>query len=182
MDKQSKRINGATIKFVNKTYEALSVLKTHRDDIRYFNYDHNDELIDENIERMYELLDDMYHKSIEKKAKSVIRKSDLKPNKLVFHDCNTDPGTPKPVRNKIKVEIIDDEQEEKNVLETIMYSSDEDNSSDEEDDWKELIHLSKLEESRLDKELSSIRKDIAEYEGRGSDEEFEKVNDTTIQD
>ena len=47
MDKQTKRINGATIKFVNKTYEALSVLKTHRDDIRYFNYDHNDELIDE---------------------------------------------------------------------------------------------------------------------------------------
>ena len=125
MDKQSKRINGATIKFVNKTYEALSVLKTYRDDIRYFNYDHNDELIDENIERMYELLDDIYHKSIEKKAKYVIKKGDLKPNKLVFHDCN-EPGTP--VRNKIKVEIIDDEQEEKeekNVLETILYSSSE---------------------------------------------------------
>ena len=126
MDKQTKRINGATIKFVNKTYEALSVLKTHRDDIRYFNYDHNDELIDENIERMYELLDDIYHKSIDKKAKYVIKKGDMKPNKLVFHDCN-EPGTP-PVRNKIKVEIIDDEQEEKeekNVLETILYSSSE---------------------------------------------------------
>ena len=53
MDKQSKRINNETIKFVNKTYEALSILKTQREDIRYFNYDHNDEVIDNNINSYY---------------------------------------------------------------------------------------------------------------------------------
>jgi hypothetical protein len=148
MDKQSKRINNETIKFINKTYEALSVLKTQREDIRYFNYDHNDELIDENIERMYELLDDMYHKSIDKKAGWVVKKGNLKPTKLVFQDCkdsvtqtpstpsprnpspsNPSPSNPSPrtpVRNKIKVELIDDPDVlETDVLETIMYSSEE---------------------------------------------------------
>ena len=95
MDKQSKRINNETIKFVNKTYEALSILKTQREDIRYFNYDHNDELIDETVNRMYELLDDMYHKSIDKKSGWVVSKGNMKPKKLVFHDCkDTSPQTP----------------------------------------------------------------------------------------
>ena len=113
MDKQSKRINNETIKFVNKTYEALSILKTQREDIRYFNYDHNDELIDETVNRMYELLDDMYHKSIDKKSGWVVSKGNMKPKKLVFHDCkDTVPQTPEqkprhrrkstvPKRNKI---------------------------------------------------------------------------------
>ena len=145
MDKQSKRINNETIKFINKTYEALSVLKTQREDIRYFNYDHNDELIDENIERMYELLDDMYHKSIDKKAGWVVKKGKLKPKKLVFQDCkdsvtqtpstpsprNPSPSNPSPrtpVRNKIKVELIDEDEPdilETDILKTIMYSSEE---------------------------------------------------------
>ena len=138
MDKQSKRINNETIKFINKTYEALSVLKTQREDIRYFNYDNNDELIDENIDRMYELLDDMYHKSIDKKAGCIIRKGNLKPKKLVFHDYKDSvtqtPRTPSPrtpVRDKIKVEIID--EDEPDVLETIMYSSEE-----EEEEYETL--------------------------------------------
>ena len=192
MNKQSKRINNETIKFINKTYEALSVLKTQREDIRYFNYDNNDELIDESVDRMYELLDDMYHKSIDKKAGCIIKKDNLKPKKLIFQDCKDSvtqtpqtpsPRTPSPrtpVRNKIKVEIIDEDVPD--VLETIMYSSEEENSSDDEDDWAELINLSKHEASRLEKELSIIRMKIAEYEGRESesesDEEFEKVNDS----
>ena len=148
MDKQSKRINNETIKFVNKTYEALSILKTQREDIRYFSYDHNDELIDETVNRMYELLDDMYHESIDKKSGWVVSKGNMKPKKLVFHDCkDTSPQTPEqkprhrrkstvPKRNnvflkknlsKIKVELIDEDkkEEEENVLETIMYSSEE---------------------------------------------------------
>ena len=134
MDKQSKRINNETIKFVNKTYEALSILRTQREDIRYFNYDHNDELIDESVDRMYELLDDMYHKSIDKKAGWVVCNGTMKPKKLVFYECNTpsprilSPRTP-PLKkeNKIKVEITDDDKKEDNILETIIknYASDE---------------------------------------------------------
>jgi uncharacterized membrane protein len=80
----------------------------------------------------------------------------MKPKKLVFHDCkDTSPQTPEqkprhrrkssvPKRNKvflkknlnkIKVEVIDeDKKEEENILETIMYSSDEDNEIKESEE------------------------------------------------
>ena len=49
-------------------YEELSTIVCQRGDLRYFNYDHNDEKIDGKLERMFELLDDIYNSSIEKKS------------------------------------------------------------------------------------------------------------------
>ena len=48
MNKNNSRINDQTIKFVSKTYEELSILYCQRQDLRYLNYDNNDEVIDEN--------------------------------------------------------------------------------------------------------------------------------------
>ena len=123
MDKQSVRVNKETIKFVNKTYEKLSVLKCFREDLRYFNYDSDDEVIDENIDKVYELLDDIYYKSIEKKSSYIVKKNDLKPKKLVFDDNHeecVEPMTPSP---------------RKNILEHILEYS----SSSDEDTSKEYM-------------------------------------------
>ena len=59
MNKQSKRISSQTIKFVNDTYEKLSLLHCSRSDIRYFNYENEDEVIDSNIDKIFELLEEM---------------------------------------------------------------------------------------------------------------------------
>ena len=120
MDKQSVRVNKETIKFVNKTYEKLSILKCFREDLRYFNYDSDDEVIDENIDKVYELLDEIYFKSIEKKSSNIVKKDELKPRKLVFDDDHeeiVEPITPSP---------------RKNILEHVLEyssSSDDDNTS-----------------------------------------------------
>ena len=123
MDKRSIRVNKETIKFVNKTYEKLSVLKCVREDLRYFNYDSDDEVIDENIDKIYELLDEIYFKSIEKKSSNIVKKDELKPRKLVFDDNHeecVEPMTPSP---------------RKNILEHILEYS----SSSDEDTSKEYM-------------------------------------------
>ena len=128
MDKQSVRVNKETIKFVNKTYEKLSVLKCVREDLRYFNYDSNDAVIDENIDKIYELLDEIYFKSIEKKSTYLVKKDELKPRKLVFDDDHeeiVEPITPSP---------------RKNILEHVLEyysSSDDDDDDDDNDDSEE---------------------------------------------
>lgn len=143
MDKTSDRVNRQTLEFSNRVYEELSTIVCHRGDLRYFNYDHNDEKIDGKLERMFELLDDIYNSSIEKKSGWITSKPVLKPKKLVFPEesemPNLDIHTPEPRTpvkkekvkkdkkkkvNKIKVEESDIQ---KDVLETILYSSDEDN-------------------------------------------------------
>ena len=123
MDKQSVRVNKETIKFVNKTYEKLSVLKCFREDLRYFNYNSADEVIDENIDKIYGLLDEIYFKSIEKKSSNIVKKDELKPKKLVFDDNHeecVEPMTPSP---------------RKNILEHILEYS----SSSDEDTSKEYM-------------------------------------------
>ena len=124
MDKQSVRVNKETIKFVNKTYEKLSVLKCVREDLRYFNYDSNDEVIDENIDKIYELLDEIYFKSIEKKSNYIVKKDELKPRKLVFDDDRVgcvEPMTPSPGKNILEY-----------ILEYPSSSSDEEYVTSEE--------------------------------------------------
>ena len=117
MNKQSKRISTDTIKFVNDTYEKLSLLHCSRCDIRYFNYENEDEVIDTNIDKIFELLQEMYDKSIVKKSRV---KSGL------------DLDFVKNKNNSIVVEELDIEEDESNILETIIYSSDKDSESDEE--------------------------------------------------
>ena len=155
MDKTSDRVNRQTLEFSNRVYEELSTIVCQRGDLRYFSYDHNDEKIDGKLERMFELLDDIYSSSIDKKSEWITSKPVLKPKKLVFPeegkmpdvDIHTpEPRTPvkkekvkkdkKKKVNKIKVEESDihtspktpdniKEDSDKDVFETIMYSSDE---------------------------------------------------------
>ena len=157
MDKMSDRINRQTLEFSNRVYEELSTIVCHRGDLRYFSYDHNDEKIDGKLERMFELLDDIYNSSIDKKSGWISSKPVLKPKKLVFPeeelpdvDIHTpEPRTPVKIEkvekekkvkkkkvNKIKVEETDihtspktpdniKEDSDKDVFDTIMYSSDE---------------------------------------------------------
>ncbi len=158
MDKTSDRVNRQTLEFSNRVYEELSTIVCQRGDLRYFSYDHNDEKIDGKLERMFELLDDIYSSSIDKKSEWITSKPVLKPKKLVFPeegkmpdvDIHTpEPRTPvkkekvekvkkdkKKKVSKIKVEESDihtspktpdniKEDSDKDVFETIMYSSDE---------------------------------------------------------
>ena len=136
MDKTSDRINRQTLDFSNKIYEELSTIACQREDLRYFNYDINDEKIDDKLEKMFELLDDIYNSCIEKKTGWITRKPSLKPKKILFPeedlpqlDIHTpsprkpksQPNAPKKSKkNNIKVEITDDD----NVLNSILYSSD----------------------------------------------------------
>ena len=106
MDKTADRINRQTLDFSNRIYEELSTIVCQREDLRYFNYDHNDEKIEGKLERMFELLDDIYNSCIEKKTGWITRKpGTLQPNKLVFPeeddvpevDVHTpEPRTPEP--------------------------------------------------------------------------------------
>jgi len=158
MDKTSDRVNRQTLEFSNRVYEELSTIVCQRGDLRYFSYDHNDEKIDGKLERMFELLDDIYSSSIDKKSEWITSKPVLKPKKLVFPeegkmpdvDIHTpEPRTPvkkekvekvkkdkKKKVSKIKVEESDihtspktpdniKEDSDKDVFDTIMYSSDE---------------------------------------------------------
>ena len=162
MDKTADRINRQTLEFSNRIYEELSTIVCQREDLRYFNYDNNDEKIEGKLERMFELLDDIYNSCIEKKTGWITRKStSLQPNKLVFPeednipevDIHTpeprtpEPRTPKkpskddtpptpppapqaPIKKKKKskkkkIKVDESNTKVKDVFETIMYSSDE---------------------------------------------------------
>ena len=149
MDKSSERINRQTLEFANRVYEELSTIVSHRGGLRYFNYDNNDVKIDRKLERMFELLDDIYNSSIEKKTNFTDTTPKLQPRKIKFPEENIpeldihtpEPRTPKKKKN-IKVEIIDMDivetpsnivESPSDVLETIMYSS-----SDEDTDFETL--------------------------------------------
>tara|TARA_B100000035_G_scaffold312734_1_gene324874 strand:- start:336 stop:773 length:438 start_codon:yes stop_codon:yes gene_type:complete len=136
MDKTSDRVYRQTLEFSNRVYEELSTIVCQRGDLRYFSYDHNDEKIDSKLERMFELIDDIYNSCIEKKTGWINRKPSLKPKKL-FPDeglPNVDIHTPSPRTpvkkeklkkekkrkvNKIKVEESDIQ---KGVLDIIVYN------------------------------------------------------------
>jgi len=157
MDKNANRINRLTLDFSSKIYEELSTIVCQREDLRYFNYDQNDENIDSKLKKMFELLDDIYNSSIEKKTGWISRKPALKPNKLVFSKENDivevnihtpSPRTPtkyseeiieenptpqapikkKKKSKKKKIKVDESDTKVKDIFETIMYSSDENNS------------------------------------------------------
>lgn len=157
MDKNADRINRLTLDFSSKVYEDLLTIVYQREDLRYFNYDQNDENIDSKLKKMFELIDDIYNSSIEKKTGWISRKPALKPNKLVFSkeddmpevnihtpsprtptkyseeiiEENPTPQAPikkKSKKSKKKKIKVDEIENDKNILELIMYSSDENNS------------------------------------------------------
>jgi hypothetical protein len=118
MDKNSSNVNKKTIKGLNKMYEQLNILECIRSEMRYFNYDGNDEIIDENIYKMKELLDNMYGLSIQKKCRWTVfephntEQPDMPPpntpENKIRSSMTTPPGAPR--KNTIN-EIIDYDSE-----------------------------------------------------------------------
>ena len=149
MDKTAERVHNQTIDFVNKAYEELSTIANWRKDLRYFNKDYNDISIDENISNMFILLDDIYNSCIQKKTNKLSNSNrrtlfpDIEISEVEVHTPSPrtpkkksnnvkNPNAPKKEKNNnIKVEITDDN--EPDVLETIMYSSDSESSDSESD-------------------------------------------------
>ena len=73
--------------------KQLNILECIRSEMRYFNYDGNDEIIDGNLFKMKELLDNMYELSIKKKC-----------GWTVFESPNIEqPDTPQ--HNTLKIEL-----------------------------------------------------------------------------
>ena len=150
MDKTAERVHNQTIDFVNKAYEELSTIAHWRKDLRYFNKDYNDVSIDENISNMFMLLDDIYNSCIQKKTNTLPNSNrrtlfpDIEVSEVEVHTPSPrtpkkksnnvkNPNAPKKKKNNnIKVEITDDDKVP-DVLETIMYSSDEESSDSESD-------------------------------------------------
>ena len=175
MDKNSSNVNKKTIKGLNKMYEQLNILECIRSEMRYFNYDGNDEIIDDNIYKMKELLDNMYGLSIQKKCRWTVFEPDNTeqpdtpppntPENRVRSSMTTPPGAP---RKNIINEIIDYESEgsdsnaSDNTGSDMSIVSDENNDSVTDTSDDDYIDINDEEESS-EEEYS--------YSGETNDEE-----------
>jgi hypothetical protein len=122
-------------------YEQLNILECIRSEMRYFNYDGNDEIIDDNIFKMKELLDNMYGLSIQKKCGwTVFKPHNIEqpdtpppntPENRVGPSMTTPPGAP---RKNIINEIIDYESEDSDYDASDNTGSDMSIVSDENND------------------------------------------------
>ena len=123
MDKNPSNVNKKTLKTVNKMYEQLTMLECIRREMRYFNYDGNDEIIDDNIFKMKELLDNMYELSIQKKCGWTV----FKPQNIEQPDTPV-PNTPE---NKSRPSVTTPpDAPRKNILNEILdYDSDDSGSN-----------------------------------------------------
>ena len=170
MDKTAERVHNQTIDFVNKAYEELSTIAYRRKDLRYFNKDYNDVSIDENISNMFILLDDIYNSCIQKKTNTLPNNNnrktlfpDIEVSEVEVHTPSPrtpkkksnnvkNPNAPKKKKNNnnnIKVEITDDDKEP-DVLETIMYSSDEETYKSESSDNESDLELTDFSDSEFE--------------------------------
>mgnify|MGYP006077223195 CR=1 FL=1 len=175
MDKNSSNVNKKTIKGLNKMYEQLNILECIRSEMRYFNYDGNDEIIDDNIYKMKELLDNMYGLSIQKKCRWTVfephntEQPDTPPpntpENRVRPSMTTPPGAP---RKNIINEIIDydsegsDSDASDNTGSDMSIVSDENNDSVTDTSDDDYIDINDEEESS-EEEYS--------YSGETNDEE-----------
>ena len=203
MDKNSSNVNKKTIKVVNKIYEQLTMLECIRSEMRYFNYDGNDEIIDDNIFKMKELLDNMYELSIQKKCGCPV----FKPLKI------KEPYTPVPKtpvhntpKNKVRPSVTTPpDAPRRNILNNILdYDSDDSESnassnsgsdmsiaSDESDEslhvrsWDSVTDTSEDDYIDMDEEESSCGKETSDEESscceETSDEETSCYEETDIE-
>ena len=130
MENQSKTVNKSTLKTINKMYEKLTMLEYTRHELHHTNYDQTDEVIDNNIFKIKELLDDMYENCIQKKCGW----SDIQPLNIHIRNLSSDinePGTPD---NKDRPSVTTPPPApKKNILNEILdYSSDEDNTDNDD--------------------------------------------------
>ena len=122
MDPLSNKVNNNTIKFVNKTYKGLSIINSER--FYLPNKNHYDDKIENCISQLQDILNDMYHASIDKKTSydMVLYDSDsgIPDIQETFEECITprtprvvnEPSTPSaPVKPGKKI-IVEEESEE----------------------------------------------------------------------
>lgn len=163
MDKTSERVNRLTLDFSNKVYEELSTIVSHREDLRYFNYDSNDKNIDNKINKMFDLIDDIYNSCIEKKTGWITKNFTLVPKKNVEEEQpNIDiftpsPRTPKKNKKKDKKIKVEEKKVKKRVIKEEIKEIDKKTLKDDldnkiiKDDIFEIIMYSSDEE-KSDKE------------------------------
>lgn len=171
MDKTAERVHNQTIDFTNKVYEELSTITSRRKNLKYTNENEYDNRIDDYIDDMFILLDDIYYYCIQKKTNTLPNNNrrtlfpDIELSEVEVHTPSPrtpkkksnnvkSPNAPKKKKNNnIKVEITDDDKEP-DVLDTIMYSSDEETyeskSSDNESDNESDLELTDFSDSEFE--------------------------------
>ena len=164
MDKNSSNVNKKTLKVVNKMYEQLTMLECIRSEMRYFNYDGNDEIIDGNIFKMKELLDNMYELSIQKKCGWTV----FKPRNI------EQPGTPSPntPKNKYRPSVTTPpDAPRKNILNEILdYDSDDSESNASDNSGSDMSIVS-------DESDESLHVRSCDSVTDTSDDEYIDIND-----
>jgi len=140
MDNQSKNVDKKTLKIINKMYEKITMLEYTRHELHETNYDQTDEVIDNNIFKIKELLDDMYEQSIQKKCGW----SSIKPLGIYIRNISSDLNEPVTPDNKERPSVTTPPPApKKNILNEILdYSSEEDNDDNTVDDGTENMDIS----------------------------------------
>ena len=177
MDKTSERVNRLTLDFSNKIYEELSTIVSHREDLRYFNYDSNDKNIDNKINKMFDLIDDIYNSCIEKKTGWITKDFTLVPENNVEEDepnidiftppCRTPKKNKKKKDKKINVEekkvkkrVIKEEIKE---IDKKTHKDDLDNKLIKDDIFEIIMYSSDEEEKSEEKRKDWIKQNPFEY-------------------
>ena len=173
MDPLSNKINKKTIKFANKTYKKLSTLQCERTYSSHYN--HYDEKIDNNIDKIYYLLDEIYQASIEKKAVNDMElydsDSDIPDIQGTFDECITPrtprevnkPSTPSaPVKPGKKIIVEEESEEDIEVVSEEESEEDLDEDNVEEDKGDVLSHIMGYSDGE---------------ESDDSDDSYEKISD-----
>ena len=93
MENKSKTVNKNTLKTINKMYEKFTMLEYIRNELKETNYDQTDEVIDNNILKIKELLNDMYENCIQKKCGWSSIQPMGAPIRNLSYELN-EPGTP----------------------------------------------------------------------------------------
>jgi len=169
MDKQSKQMNKNTFKIVNKMYEQISLLECMRMDLRYFNYDGNDEVIDNHIYNIKGLLDDIYEKNIQKKC-----------------GCYRSPSlslqTPKTPVSKNKPSVTTPPPApRKNILNDILdYESDDDSMASSSSGQRVIALNEDNRDSQSESYLSVITSDEDSDEEYHHDSGEEELSDDSV--
>lgn len=184
MEKQSKTVNKSTLKTINKMYEKLTMLEYARHELHHTNYDQTDEVIDNNIYKIKELLDDMYENCIQKKCGFSIEPitvdldEAITPVKShVFSTCTPPPAPRKNILNEILDYSSDD-----NSLSLDSYP---DNSCNEQDTSSEEYNVDSCasdmstdtEESYEIDDTSDTEEDTTPHMGESEDSTDEEYCD-----
>ena len=143
MDPLSNKVNNNTIKFVNKTYKGLSIINSER--FYLPNKNPYDDKIENCIYQLQDILNDMYHASIDKKTSYDMElydsDSDIPDIQETFEECITPtprevnkPSTPSaPVKPGKKIIIEEESEESEEDFEEVSEEESEEDVEEYED-------------------------------------------------